>query len=157
MRAGTGRRGFTFIEMLIVVLVLGVLAGIAILKYIDLRHRALSAQVVADLEAIRLAAYTGYYETGSWAPETSAGVKPAALTPYMSQNFSFTKPEYKLDWENFAPAVPGPTGGIQIGVVVDASNPQLARSLALHMGNRAPFIVTGSTITYVLVGPDGRS
>jgi prepilin-type N-terminal cleavage/methylation domain-containing protein len=152
-----GRRGFTFIELLIVVLVLAILAGIGILKYIDLRHRALSAQVIADLEAIRLAAYTEYYETGTWAADAGAGIKPVELTAYMSQNFSFTKPEYTLDWENFAPATPGPTGGMQIGVVVDASNPRLARSLALHMGNRAPFIVTGSTVTYVLVGPDGRS
>jgi prepilin-type N-terminal cleavage/methylation domain-containing protein len=152
-----GRRGFTFIELLIVVLVLAILAGIGILKYIDLRHRALSAQVVADVEAIRLAAYTRYYETGAWAPDAGAGIKPAALTPYLSQNFSFSKPEYTLDWENFAPPVPGPTGGLQVGVVIDAANPRLARSLALHMGNRAPFIVTGSTITYVLVGPDGRS
>jgi prepilin-type N-terminal cleavage/methylation domain-containing protein len=152
-----GRRGFTFIELLIVVIVMGILAGLGVLKYIDLRHRALSAQVVADLEAIRLAAYTGYYETGAWAPESGAGVKPAALTPYMSQSFSFSKPEYTLDWENFVPPGGGPSGGIQIGVVVDAVNPTLARTLALHMGNRAPFIVTGSTVTYVLVGPDGRS
>ena len=78
-----GRRGFTFIELLIVVLVLSILAGIGILKYIDLRHRALSAQVVGDVEAIRLAAYTRYYETGAWAPDAGAGVKPVTffLTP----------------------------------------------------------------------------
>lgn len=152
-----GRRGFTFIELLVVVLVIGILAGIGILKYIDLRHRALSAQVVGDVEAIRLAAYTRYYETGTWAPDAGRGVKPVELTPYMSQNFSFTKPEYTLDWENFAPANPGPTGAMQIGIVIDASDARLAHSLALHLGNRAPFFVTGSTITYVLVGPDGRS
>jgi len=152
-----GRRGFTFVELLTVVLVISILAGIGILKYLDLRHRALSAQVVADLEAIRLAAYTQYYETGAWAPDAGAGVKPPELEPYMSQNFSFTKPEYTLDWENFAPATPGPTGGLQIAVVVAASSPRLAQSLALHLGTRTPFVVTGSTITYVLVGPDGRS
>ena len=32
-----GRRGFTFIEMLIVMIVLGILASLAILRYIDLR------------------------------------------------------------------------------------------------------------------------
>jgi prepilin-type N-terminal cleavage/methylation domain-containing protein len=151
------RQGFTFIELLVVVLVISILAGIGILKYIDLRHRALSAQVVGDVEAIRLAAYTRYYETGKWAPDAGAGVKPVELTPYMSQNFSFTKPEYTLDWENFAPVNPGPTGAMQIGIVIDASDARLARSLALHLGNRAPFFITGSTITYVLVGPDGRS
>ncbi len=37
------RRGFTFIEVLVVVLVLSILASLAILRYIDLKHRALSA------------------------------------------------------------------------------------------------------------------
>jgi prepilin-type N-terminal cleavage/methylation domain-containing protein len=152
-----GRRGFTFIELLVVVLVLSILAGIGILKYIDLRHRALSAQVVGDVEAIRLAAYTQYYETGAWAPDAGAGVKPPELAPYMSQSFSFIKPEYTLDWENFAPPTPGPSAGLQIGIVVAATDARLAHSLALHMGNRSPCIVTGSTITYVLVGPDGQS
>ena len=152
-----GRRGFTFIELLVVCAVIGILSGLAVLKYIDLRYRAISAQVVGDLEAIRLAAYTGYYETGSWADETAPGLMPAQLVPYMSTSFTFNKPDYTLDWENFVPPGGGPSGSMQVGVVVNASNARLARSLALHMGTRAPFFVTGSTITYVLVGPDGRS
>ncbi|HET7422815.1 MAG TPA: type II secretion system protein [Gemmatimonadales bacterium] len=152
-----GRRGFTFIELLVVCAVIGILSGLAVLKYIDLRYRAMSAQVVGDLEAIRLAAYTGYYETGHWAPDAGPGLMPAQLVPYMSTSFSFSKPEYTLDWENFVPPGGGPSGGMQVGVVVDASNARLARSLRLHMGTRAPFFITGSTITYVLVGPDGRS
>ena len=57
MSRGRGRDGFTLIELLMVMIVLGVLAGLASLKYIDLRHRARAAQVAADLEAVRLAAY----------------------------------------------------------------------------------------------------
>ena len=152
-----GRKGFTFIELLIVCAVIGILSGLAVLKYIDLRYRAMSAQVVGDLEAIRLAAYTGYYETGHWAPDAGPGLMPAQLVPYMSTSFSFSKPEYTLDWENFVPAGGGPSSSMQVGVVVDASNPRLARTLALHMGTRAPFFVSGTTVTYVLVGPDGKS
>ncbi len=152
-----GRRGFTFIELLVVCAVIGILSGLAVLKYMDLRYRAMSAQVVGDLEAIRLAGYTGYYETGSWAAETGPGLMPAQLVPYMSKSFSFSKPDYTLDWENFVPPGGGPSGGMQVGVVVDASNARLARTLALHMGTRAPFFVAGNTVTYVLVGPDGRS
>jgi len=152
-----GRRGFTFIELLVVCAVMGILASLAVLKYMDLRYRALSAQVVGDLEAIRLAAYTGYYETGSWAAETGPGVMPTQLVPYMSKSFAFTKPEYTLDWENLVPPGGGASGSMQVGVVVDASNARLAKTLALHMGTRAPFFVTGNTVTYVLVGPDGRS
>jgi prepilin-type N-terminal cleavage/methylation domain-containing protein len=152
-----GRRGFTFIELLVVCAVIGILSGLAVLKYIDLRYRALSAQVVGDLESIRLAAYTGYYETGHWAGDAGPGLMPPQLVPYMSKSFSFSKPDYTLDWENFVPPGGGPSGSMQVGIVVDASNARLARSLALHMGNKVPFFVTGSTITYMLVGPDGRS
>lgn len=151
------RRGFTFIELLIVVAVMGILAGLAVLKYIDLRHRAVSAQVIGDLEAIRLAAYTGYYETGAWAPDAGAGMKPLALDGYMSKTFSFTKPDYTLDWENFVPPSGGPSGGMQVGIVVSATNPRLARTLALNLGNKAPFFVAGNTLTYIIVGPDGKS
>ena len=40
----SSRGGFTFIELLIVMIVLGILASLAVMKYIDLRHRALTAQ-----------------------------------------------------------------------------------------------------------------
>ena len=151
------RRGFTFIELLIVVAVLAILAGLGMLKYIDLRHRALSAQVIGDLEAIRLAAYTGFYETGTWAPDAGAGIKPVALDSYLSRSFSFSKPDYTLDWENFVPPGGGPSGGMQIGVVVSAKNPRLARTLAQNLGDKTPFVVSGTTVTYVIVGADGRT
>ena len=35
------RRGFTFIEVLVVMIVMSILATLAVLKYIDLKHRAL--------------------------------------------------------------------------------------------------------------------
>ncbi len=63
------RRGFTFIEILVVVIVLSILASLAVLKYIDLKHRALSASATADLQAVRLAAYSAWYEHGAWPAE----------------------------------------------------------------------------------------
>ena len=67
------RRGFTFIEILVVIIVMSILATIAVLKYIDLKHRALSASATADLQAVRLAAYSAWYEHSTWPAETGAG------------------------------------------------------------------------------------
>ena len=52
-----GRRGFTFIEMLTVMIVMGILATLAILRYIDLRDRATASGMASELNGIRLAAY----------------------------------------------------------------------------------------------------
>ena len=149
------RMGFTFIEILIVMVVLSILSGLAILKYIDLRHRALSASATADLQAVRLAAYSAWYEHGIWPAEVGAGVIPGGLTTYLPGGFSFTRPEYTLDWDNFVPPGGGPTGAMQLGVVITTSNARLMKTLQNSLGSKAPFFAVGGTLTFVIVGPDG--
>lgn len=151
------RRGFTFIELLVVVIVLGILTGLGILKYLDLKHRAISAQAVADFEAIRLAGYGAWYETGAWPLDAGPGIVPPALTPYLSTGFTFTRPEYTLDWENFVPPGGGPSGGMQLGVILTSSNTRLTNTLAQSLGGKGPFFILGGDLTFVIVGPDGRS
>jgi prepilin-type N-terminal cleavage/methylation domain-containing protein len=150
------RRGFTFIEILIVVIVLSILTGLALLKYIDLKHRALSASATADLQAVRLAAYSSWYEHSAWPAEVGAGTVPPGLAPYLPVGFSFSKPEYTLDWDNFVPPGGGPSGAMQLGVVVSTSNARLMKALQDNLGSKSPFFVAGGNLTFVIVGPDGR-
>lgn len=151
------RGGFTIIELLMVMIVIGILAGIGLLKYMDLRHRARAAQVTADLESVRLAAYGAWYEHNAWPSDAGAGQMPPELAPYLPQDFSFSKPEYTLDWENFVPPGGGPSGGMQLGVVVTSANPRLQKTLEQTLGNRLPFVSVGGTLTFIIVGPDGKS
>lgn len=151
------RRGFTFIEMLIVMIVIGILAGLASLKYVDLRNKALTAQVAADMEAVRLAAYSSWYETGSWPADAGPGVVPPELLPYLAKGFAFSRPEYILDWENFVPPGGGPTAGMQLGVVISSANTRMQVALEQTLGNKGPFFITGNDLTFVIIGPDGRS
>ena len=132
------RRGFTFIELLVVMIVLSILSGLAILKYLDLKHRALSASATAACDKT-------WNEIVANNPE-----------PYLPGGFSFSKPEYTLDWDNFVPPGGGPSGGMQLGVVVSSSNPRLMEALQNNLGNKAPFFVVCGTLTFVIVGPDGR-
>jgi general secretion pathway protein G len=150
------RRGFTFIEILVVMIVLSILAGMAVLKYIDLKHRALTASATADLQAVRLAAYGAWYEHGVWPDEVGAGVVPPALLPYLPTGFRFSKPEYTLDWDNFVPPGGGPSGGMQLGVVISSTNARLMEALRAGLGQKAPFFVVGGNLTFVIVGADGR-
>ena len=151
------RAGFTFIELLIVMIVLGLLAGLAILKYIDLTHRARAAQAAGDLEAVRIAAYGSWYENGKWPAEVAAGVIPPGLAAYLPRGFTFSRNEYTLDWENFSPPNGGQTAGMQVGVVVSSTDPRLQRALENALGNKLPFVDVGGTLTFIIVGPDGNN
>ncbi|HKT60638.1 MAG TPA: type II secretion system protein [Gemmatimonadales bacterium] len=151
------RRGFTIVELLTVMIVLGLLAGLALLKYLDFTHRARTAQVAGELEAVRLAAYGAWSENGTWPAEVGPGIIPPGLAPYLPGGFSFQHKEYTLDWENFVPPGGGPTAGMQLGVVLVSSNARLTKVLAQNLGNKAPFFVIGGSLTYVIIGPDGRS
>ena len=64
--------GFTLIELLIAMSILGILAGIAIPKYNDAVMRAEAAKVIADFEAIRVAAYDSYAENGVYPPNAAS-------------------------------------------------------------------------------------
>ena len=54
VRASRRHSGFTIVEVLIVIAMLGTLAAIAIPKYADYRERIKVAQAVADLRALSL-------------------------------------------------------------------------------------------------------
>jgi prepilin-type N-terminal cleavage/methylation domain-containing protein len=151
------RAGFTFVELLTVLIVMGLLAGLALLKYIDLTHRARSAQVVGDLESVRIAAYGAWYETGKWPAEVGPGLVPPGLAQYLPNGFTFQRKDYTLDWENFVPANGGETAGMQVGVVVSSTEPRLQRALESALGNKLPFIDVGGDLTFIIVGPDGKN
>jgi prepilin-type N-terminal cleavage/methylation domain-containing protein len=150
------RRGFTFVEVLVVMIVMSILATLAVLKYIDLKHRALSSSATADLQAVRLAAYSAWYEHSTWPADAGAGNVPPALTPYLPGGFTFSRPEYTLDWDNFVPPNGGPTGSMQLGVVITSTNARLMKALQDNLGSKGPFFVLGNTLTFVIIGPDGR-
>lgn len=149
------RAGFTIIELLTVMLVIGILASIAILKYIDLRHRARATAAWGDLQAVRIAGYSAWYETGTWPAEVGPGTVPPGLVAYLPQNFQFTRPEFTLDWESFVPPGGGPSAGMQVGVIVSSADTRLQAAMQQQLGNTLPFVSVGGTLTFVIVGPDG--
>lgn len=147
------RRGFTLIEMLVVMIVLGVLAGISLLKYIDLRNSAVAAQMSQELRAIQVAAFNYYADQEVWPPETGPGGVPAGLGPLLPAQLStsFDRQAYMLDYENFGPGAPD----VIIGVSVTASDPKLFAKFVQYLGTRSPFFLSGPKLTYLIAGPGG--
>lgn len=146
-----GRRGFTFIELLIVMVVIGLLAVLAVLRYVDLRNHAVASGVVSDLNSVRLAAYNHWADHESFPGDAGAGVTPSDLEPYLRTGFDFTRPLYMFDWENLGNG----GGGMQVGVVVTSPSNSLMSILARRSNNGQPYFVVGNTLTYIIVGPDG--
>ena len=146
------RNGFTIIELLIVMVVIGVLAAIGVLRYIDVRNHAVASGIVSELNVIRLAAYNYWADNESFPPDAPAGVNPPSLDPYLRSGFSFTRLHHTFDWEHSA----GGGAGMQAGVIVTTNNPALMSVLARRASGGLPYFVLGNTLTFVIVGPDGN-
>lgn len=148
---GRNESGFTLVELLVVTAVLGLLATLGLLKYTDLRYNAKAAAVTGDLRSITVAAYNHLADTGGWAAETGAGVTPPDLAPYLP-GINFNNADYTLDWENLG--LGGPN--FLIGITVTASDPRFMTKLQRYLGTRAPFFVSGSGLTYIIVDAKGN-
>ena len=147
------RRGFTLVEMMVVIVVIGLLASIVTLKYIDLSRTAYAAKVVGEFTTVRLAAYN--YEAdhnNNWPAEVGAGITPSEMIPYLPQGFSFVTPTYTLDWDNRSPS----TDPYQLAISLTSSDPALMNALAQNLGGNAPYFFAGNRLTYVLVDRSGN-
>lgn len=146
------RSGFTLIELLVVMIILGLLASIALLKYVDLRANARTAALTGDFRSVTVAALNYYADHEVWPPDAGAGLVPSGLGSYLpgGLNASFTRPEYVLDYDNQAVA-----GSPLVSISVTTSDPRLMAKMITSFTNRAPFYVTGSTLSYLIAGPGG--
>ena len=142
--------GFSLIELMTVMAVIGLLAALGIPRYREMKRRAYSASVASDFNAVRVAAYSYFADHATYPPDGASGVPPAVLVPYLPQNFSFSRPEYTLDYDVW----PSPFNPSQmiIGVTVTAGDQELVNMIARNIRAGGIGLNVGNGYTYVFAG-----
>lgn len=89
MHQPSARRGFTLVELMLVVLIIGILGSIAGPAFSGLRRRATVAEGVTHFRGIRSAADSYFYEKGEYPP---SGVKNPPSAPGQLDSFNARLP-----------------------------------------------------------------
>ena len=131
------RNGFTLIELITTVLVIGVLANIAIPLNREARSRALAASAVNDINVIRTAVI-GYIGGGDSVPASAPlGTVSPDLVSSLPNNFSFVADgDVRYQWVALQPAWQRQLGWIGV-VVIQGTDPVLMKYMKSLFGNRA--------------------
>jgi prepilin-type N-terminal cleavage/methylation domain-containing protein len=152
------RDGFTLVELAFALVIAGIVALLAVPNYIGLVRNTRAMQAVADLYAVRAAAYMNYGDTMKWPQEAPSGVPPLELADRLPPGFRFVKEHYKIDWENWMgkPRQSGdPRIGIEVGVSLVSRDPKLLDAVENLLSKYYMSRTASTKTTLQIAGPNG--
>jgi prepilin-type N-terminal cleavage/methylation domain-containing protein len=144
------RRGYSLIELLTVLLVLAALTRLAVPRFRDVKRRALAAEILGDIDMLRIAFINYHADTGAYPPDYGPGTVPTELLNYVPKGTDFVRGNYTLDWETWTAS--GPSGGTVVGIKVDAPDPELVRLASNLVGPAVATYGGASSATFILLG-----
>lgn len=148
------RGGFTFVEILMSMMVIAILAGIVIPKAGSFVERAKAAAAVADVEVIRSALADYNVDSLSYPPSSATGLIPPGLAHYLPLNFSFVRGDYSLGYYNWTiyQTINGhPSTTTIIGITVQTDNASLGQYVMAQLST-LPKFQWGNNYTFITDG-----
>lgn len=144
----TRRGGFTFVELLVVVTIVGLLSSIAVPKYRSMKQRAQATNVLGDLQVVRVAVMSYYADYNQFPTDAAAGVTPPNLEKYLPVGFGFQRDTWSMDYD----ILPG--AGVNsdlVGVSAATLDDELGRIVMAMLGNNATIMINGR-LTFFISG-----
>lgn len=126
-----GRRGFTIIELLVTLIIIGILANIAIPLMRVVKVRADATKVLTDFEVIRGAAYDVYASHDSFPPSGTMGQVPPWFAQSLPAGFKFQYKDVQYRWQLLGSAQGNPLSPGQplLGVEMQSANTELMNAI----------------------------
>jgi len=90
MNPRNDRRGFTLAELAVVVMIVGILAGVALPNLRSALFKAEASHIVSDAHTISLAAYDYLSDNGRFPGSGGFGTVPAQMEPHLPDGYEFT-------------------------------------------------------------------
>ena len=145
------RIGFTIVELMVVVLIVGMLSTIAVPKFKDVRRKATATQIMGDFDVIRHAALSFYVDSSYFPEEAGSGVVPSGLVKYLPNGFTFQNPQWTIAFENWT--APDSKQYLETGVAIGVSfvtpDTVLGRTAMALIGD-TPAIMVGNKFIFLI-------
>ena len=151
-RIDTRRGGFSLVELLMAVSIVGILAGLAIPNIRTVQFRARAAEVAGDLEVVKVATVSYNGDVHAWPADATLGAVPPELNGYLPEGFSFEGNGYELKFDNYTlpSGLPfDPDTRQLIAVSVTADTDELSDAIVELLGSTLVFSV-GTTHTVLI-------
>lgn len=91
------RRGFTMVEMVVVVAIVGILAGFAFPRLQATRQKAVATQAIGAVTTIRQGLLAYFAEKNTWPDDAARGVVPSGLETYVTSG-TFQTSAYQIEY-----------------------------------------------------------